>query len=70
MTMEPKITNTKDAIELMTLCGYPVREVKWVTWGGGSLQDFDNDTELIEFAEAMRKRIDQRIETMFGSEDK
>ena len=64
------ITNVKDAIELMDLCGYPVRQVKWVTWGGGALQDFDNDEELIEFAEAMRKRIDKNIEGMFGSEDR
>ena len=59
--MKLEITNVKDAIELMQLCGYPVKEVRWVTWGGGAIQDFDDDEELIEFAEAMRKRIDQQI---------
>ena len=59
--MKLEITNIEDARELLELCGYPVYPAKWVTYGGGSAHDFDTDEEVIEFAEDMRKRVDDQV---------
>lgn len=59
--MKLEIKTIEDARELLELCGYPVYPTKWVTWGGGHAQEFDNDEEVIEFAEDMRKSVDDQV---------
>jgi len=59
--MRIEVKDIDTARELLKLCGYPVYRAKWVTHGGGSLQDFQTDEEVIKFAEAMRRSIDDKI---------
>ena len=51
--------NLEQATKVLELFGYPVAKTRWVTWGGGYVQEFDTDEELIEFAEGMKDRIDR-----------
>lgn len=69
MTVKIEIMTIEDARELLKLCGYPVYPAKWITYGGGAMQDFQTDEEVITFARDMQANIDQNIETMFGCDD-
>lgn len=54
------------ARELLKLCGYPVYPAKWVTYGGGAMNDFQTDEEVISFARKMQRMIDNNIEALEG----
>lgn len=57
------------ALRVLDLFGYPCRQTKWITWGGGAIQEFDDDSELIEFAEDMTDRIMGLLEENHFSDD-
>jgi len=62
------VEDIDSARELLKVCGYPVYSTKWATCGGGAVNTFQTDEEVITFAQNMQRSIDKRIEEMFGSE--
>ncbi len=59
-----EIKNIDTARELLSLMGYPVYKTKWVTWGGGHVQEFDTDEEVITFARDMQKSVKPPVDEM------